>query len=211
MTTKRRKLTPVEKRKARNLCRQRDGDRCNDPNCGVSGEAYHKEKGRDFDLDHVDDDPYNNPSDGSNWQLLCHPCNVRKISKRGARRPFFSRYNEFKEEYAYARERADGRGDLRERDWRFDRLAGRSESLAKNQEAYPKFLRWLDILMHRKSVWPRKELIDALAKKAEVSQETIARYLDKESSVVSDYIIEFSKESGASVVRRRRPEERLEE
>lgn len=29
-------------------------------------------------IDHIDNNPYNNPDDGSNYQLLCHPCNIRK-------------------------------------------------------------------------------------------------------------------------------------
>lgn len=29
-------------------------------------------------MDHIDNNPDNNPQDGSNYELLCHPCNIKK-------------------------------------------------------------------------------------------------------------------------------------
>ena len=37
-------------------------------------------------VDHIDNDKKNNPADGSNWQLLCDACNVRKRLQYKARK-----------------------------------------------------------------------------------------------------------------------------
>ena len=34
--------------------------------------------GRQAQVDHVDGNSWNNPADGSNWQLLCHVCHGKK-------------------------------------------------------------------------------------------------------------------------------------
>lgn len=57
---------------ARCICIARDGRNC--PKCN----KYFHNLENVVHVDHIDGNPQNNPDDGSNWQLLCHSCNVQK-------------------------------------------------------------------------------------------------------------------------------------
>lgn len=45
--------------------------------CKLCGRQIHVLNHK-IEVDHIDNDPLNNPKDGSNFQLLCKPCNVKK-------------------------------------------------------------------------------------------------------------------------------------
>jgi len=74
------------------LCVYRDGERC--AACGwepgMPPTKIHKkypiinDNLQRLELDHTDNNPWNNPADGSNWRLLCRTCNVLKgVEQRG--------------------------------------------------------------------------------------------------------------------------------
>jgi len=66
----RRKLSNPELEYARNLCAYRDNGIC--PLCSqLISSSDHVS-----DIHHIDGNSYNNPKDGSNWQLTHHSCNV---------------------------------------------------------------------------------------------------------------------------------------
>lgn len=72
------KLSTRQLEQARCLCLARDGRICNECKkdiCNLNAVV---------EVDHVDGNDENNPKDGSNWQLLCHSCNVKKwhVQKR---------------------------------------------------------------------------------------------------------------------------------
>ena len=61
---------------ARCICIARDGNvclGCNKPLSELQNVVH---------VDHKDGNKDNNPQDGSNWQLLCHSCNVQKWHKQ---------------------------------------------------------------------------------------------------------------------------------
>ncbi len=198
-----RPLTAAQKKKARALCAERDGDRCNDPSCHIAGPKYRQKAGRNLDLDHIDRNPINNPTDGSNWQLLCHPCNCKR-SPRGKQRN--ERFNGIKklEEYRKSKKEREWIGPD---EWMWQRDRMMPAQMKKNMEAEPLFreaaLRYAD-----KHIEPtRKKLIDYACEKAKVSQQTGARYLDKMCSESGD--LKYDENSnGEMTVRRRTEEER---
>ena len=57
---------------ARNLCLARDGYNCQ--GCGLSLNKLNTI----VNVHHKDGNRENNPIGGSNWELLCHPCNIEK-------------------------------------------------------------------------------------------------------------------------------------
>lgn len=61
---------------ARALCIGRDGRNC--VKCGLMFTKLNSV----VNVDHTDGNSENNPIDGSNWQLLCHSCNVQKFHRQ---------------------------------------------------------------------------------------------------------------------------------
>ena len=201
-----RKLTKAQKKKARDLCRRRDGDRCNNPACGISGATYRRNIGRDLDLDHIDKNPKNNPTDGSNHQLLCHPCNCRKDPRGKRRNPKFNGIKKLEEYYLNKSRRGnfDGAKDL-------DRVYDGSipPTMRKNLAAEPAFRRTVGEMIGKAGKMERSELLNAACEKAECHQSTGSNYLDKMCSLAGVYICEL--EGKDWYVRERLPEERYDD
>lgn len=182
-------LNSTQKRKARDLVRERDGDRCSlGLLCNhISGEEYRKQTGNDFDLHHLDRNRANNPADGSNWALACHPCNCKNDPRGKTKRPKFAKFRNLKNrvavnEYVYERE-WEGEKELQ---WRGARE--KSATMKKNEYSEPIFRTSVREFVNLKGIVKRKDLIDACCEKAGCSQATGSRYLDKMASFFGEYI-----------------------
>jgi len=66
------KLNSKQIEYARSICLARDGYACK-----ICGVLIHELKSV-CNIDHIDGNPDHNPLNGSNWQISCHPCNVKK-------------------------------------------------------------------------------------------------------------------------------------
>ena len=189
-------LTPGKAKKARELCRQRDGDKC--AVCGKDGKVYRHEKKRDFDLDHIDGNKKNNPSDGSNWQLACHSCNCKKDPRGVRAQPYFNGVNRLKK----ARERTKERERSEQWEQENDRLI--PPSMRANLEREPIFRRTALMLMKSRTRMKRKDLLDACCESSGASQQAGSNYLDKMCSELGTFLCETKLEEGKRYVLWRR-------
>ena len=89
----------AQKQAARDVVRKRDGDKCSlGIKCDyITGDEYRKKVGHDFDLHHLDRNVENNPKNGSNHALACHPCNCARDPRGPAVRPKFASHLRLKE------------------------------------------------------------------------------------------------------------------
>lgn len=172
-------LNSTQKRKARELCRERDGDKCSiGIRCNnITGDEYRKQSGHDFDLHHLDRNRENNPVDGSNHALACHPCNCAQDPRGKTTRPKFSKFRNLKNRVSKNEgERVwDG-----EREWRWSDEKAKPATMKKNEQAEPLFkMGVIKMVREQGGISKRKDLLDAGAEIAGCSQATAARYLDK--------------------------------
>lgn len=178
-------LNSTQTRKAREICRERDGDRCTYSGCGKTGEEYRKEKGRDLDLHHLDCNRNNNPWDGSNWSLMCHSCNCKHDPRGNRKRPYFSSYKNLKNPKGV---NESERGWDGEREWRWSENRVKPAAMKKNEAAEPIYrskVREMIALMG--GIAKRKDVIDACSEAAGCAQATGSRYLDKMASFFGEF------------------------
>jgi len=135
---------------------KRDGSQC--AWCGVS------DKIKQLVIDHIDNNNDNNPSDGSNYQLLCRRHNTLKgIRAKKEQRPLAQ----------YTRPVIDTM----------------PATMQKNQEAEPKFVKWLkEYLKEYGELEYETCLVDG-ACIADCSQVTIGRYIEKHTSQYGPFYI----------------------
>lgn len=199
-------LTESEVKRAKVLVRSRDGDKC--WVCTRSGRSYRHEKHKDFDLDHVDHNPRNNPEDGSNWKLACHRCNSKRTPRGARKQPMFNGINRLKDYRKNKQERARERGWAGTEEWAWIRDRLMPAQMVKNKEAEPVFRRVVMMMVERYGTPTRKAVIDAASEAARISQQTGARYLDKMCSEWGELIYD-EPEGKEMIVRMRTPEERI--
>ena len=188
-------LSKTEKDRARTVCRRRNKHTIG--KCGVCGRPepeYIDEKKRQMDLDHIDGDPDNNPPDGSNWQLACHSCNVKKNPRGKRKQPYFNGIERLKE-YQSRREA------MRE-----DNLPIPA-TMQKNREAEPLFRKSVERLITRYGKMARGDVVDAASEAAGVSQATGTRYLDKMCSLLGGFRYTKDQETKILYVERRDDEQ----
>jgi hypothetical protein len=123
------------------------------PQCAWCGVS---DKVKQLIIDHIDNNNDNNPNDGSNYQLLCRRHNALKsIRAKHEHRP-----------QQFVRPVIDTM----------------PATMQKNQEAEPKFVKWLkEYLKENGELEYQTCLVDG-ACIADCSQVTIGRYLEKHSS-----------------------------
>lgn len=158
------KLTRTQSRNALLFVQKRDGNGCQMAP-GKKSHDGHKCKGPSI-LDHIDNDPENNPKDGSNFQELCKGHNARK-NPRGR-----GRFHKV----------LHGRGkNIREteREWENDRLKVETLALKLNLEREPLFRLAAKRIVAKHGIVNRKDLIDACCEACGASYQTGCRYLDK--------------------------------
>jgi hypothetical protein len=179
-------LNSTQKRKARELCRERDGDKCSiGIRCNnITGEEYRKQSGHDFDLHHLDRNRENNPIDGSNHALACHPCNCAQDPRGKTMRPKFSGFKYLKNKVVKESERVwEG-----EKEWRWRDSKEKPAAMKKNEISEPIFRAKVRELIAMKSgIAKRKDIIDACSEAAGCAQSTGSRYLDKLASYFGEY------------------------
>ena len=171
------RLSGPKRRKLYELLARRDGERC-----FVGGE-----RGNFWTLliDHADNDNQNN--DPVNLHLMCRSINGAK-NPRG----FGRKKKQSSSVYVCVSEE-----DYSEA---LEPVRTTSAELKKNEQAEPDFRHWLFIEIWRKGRLPLEEVIDCGAAVAGCSQETIKRYLRKESSRVRLYQILEEPETGRKYV-----------
>lgn len=200
------KLTSAETRHARKLCKERDGDKCSlnlkdGSPCNRPGKEYRKEKRRDLDLHHKDDNPENNPQDGSNWALACHSCNCRQTPRGKRKHPYFAGFKNLKELYE---SKSKGKRSWQdEREWQYAQRNIKPATMRKNEEAEPLFRGAVNELITKLGEMKRKDLLDAASERANCSQSTGARYLDKLISLFGEYDCNPDKDNEMVVTRRK--------
>ena len=191
------KLTPSETRHARDMVRERDGNKC--AKCGKTFNEYFHEKKRDFDLHHVDANPANNPEDGSNWQLMCHPCNCKNDP---AQHPGKRNYSFNK---AFELPSTSEREHVGEDEWKWRERVQKPATMKKNEAAEPMFRIAVEKQMNKYGVRKRKDLLDECCESCteqgtSLSQATGARYLDKMCSDFGKYKYDKDPATGEMIV-----------
>lgn len=175
-------LTSAQKKKARELCRKRDGDQCSiKKRCdGIGGDEYRKQTGRDFDLHHKDRNPENNPADGSNHALACHACNCANDPRGKTTKPKFSAFRHLKKGMSE-------RTWEEEKEFKWSQARIKPATMKKNEKAEPVFRKKVEEVVGTLVVVRRKDLIDGCSEAAECSQAAGSRYLDKLCSFFGKY------------------------
>lgn len=190
------KLSPAERSDAWDLCAKRNGKRCK--------RCRRRATKGDSVVDHVDNNASNNPKDGHNWQILCRSCNTKKNPRGAGRRGIDARHKMHSLERERGRDNA-GANDV-PNEPEDDRTRADSESMRRNIERKPKFLEWLKGMLYDMQTIAVEDVVNGGAKIADLSQQTVRRYLDQECSITGD--CEYYKvESGARHVRFRKDSE----
>lgn len=189
-------LNSTQKRKARELCRERDGDKCTYPGCMITGEHYRSKHHRDFDLHHRDRNRSNNPKDASNWSLMCHSCNCKHDPRGRTRTPKFGSFKMLKNRAVSVSE--SERVWEGEKEWRWNQAKEKPAAMKKNEQFEPVFRKQaMEIIAHKNGIIKRKDLIDACSEASGCSQATGSRYLDKMASLVGMLSYAGKNESGS--------------
>ncbi len=190
------KLDKDARASAWDFCAKRDGKRCK--------RCKHKATPRSSVVDHVDNNPLNNPKHGRNWQILCHSCNTKKNPRGAGKRGIDARHK------MRSLEREGERGRAREANRDADhapedaRPQADSESMRRNIERKPKFLEWLEGLLMDMQTVAVEDIVNGGAKVAGLSQQTIRRYLDQECSIAGECEYYVLEQGGARHVRFRK-------
>ena len=150
-------------KQARALCLKRDGAGC----CRCPRWKREQQALSLLVLDHKDNDPANNPRNGSNWQLLCRAHNHLK-NPRGKGR--------------FHPERALRIEDLRT-------TQPQSAEMEKNQYSEPIFTEWLRQELEDNNEIHIDEAINSGAYIADCSQKTVQRYINKHASSAGEFIL----------------------
>jgi len=131
-------------------------------------------------LHHVDNDSKNNPADGSNWMLICRSCNntlhPRGQSKRGCR---------VRHKIHYVREGGGEREGGRERAYEETDGIKMSGEMKKSIICVPKFEKFLELLMRKFTVMVVEDFVNATSKELNISQNTVRRYLNRETNPIN--------------------------
>jgi hypothetical protein len=120
-------------------------------------------------VDHIDNDKANNPEDGTNWQLLCDSCNIKKNPRGPQKSSMFSSHKHLN--LSHKRE--------------IENLKVRYMTMAKNLAAEPTFRQFTERTLKTHGALKKSELLNAGAedfhlKTGEtISQQALAKYLDK--------------------------------
>lgn len=168
-----RKLRANERKEAFRFCAERDGDSQCKMRPGESLSDGHTCAGR-LILHHIDNNPCNNPTDGSNWMILClghnHRCNPRgKVSFHNPK--YAKRLGEFRLEWM-KRERI------------------RSESLRRNIIAEPIATEFIERTMQSNERVQLKDLVNGA--RQEVRLQTEMRYGKKRrESIGRKAVVEY--------------------
>jgi hypothetical protein len=205
------KLNSEEINAAKLKCATRDGLRCNNPECHKKpGEKYldshNQEKKTYLELDHVDGNPENNPSDGSNWQLLCVPCNRLKSAPDRKRKPKFQGHIEFRKSLELKIKRY-GKANK-------ERLLMQYATMEKNRNAEPIVKDFINKTVESLGSVEKSVLINAAAEEVSlrsegtISQQAVKNYLDKKCNPINGTLeyFEHPKQSGHWMVRKRKEE-----
>jgi hypothetical protein len=207
------KLNSEEINAAKLKCATRDGLRCNNPECHKKpGETYldshNQEKKTYLELDHVDGNPENNPPDGSNWQLLCVPCNRLKSAPDRKRKPKFRSFEQLKK-CKLERVRKYGKMNT-------ESLLVQYASMQKNLVAEPIVTVFIDRTVEDLGSVDRSVLINAAAQevslqtkgKSSIGQGAVRGYLDRRCNPINGTLeyFEHPKQSGHWMVRKRKEE-----
>jgi hypothetical protein len=165
----------------------------------MTGEKYREEKGRDFDLHHLDCNRENNPWDGSNWSLMCHSCNCKHDPRGRRRRPYFSNYKYLMNPKGVSKSE---RGWDGEKEWKWSESRVKPAAMKKNEAAEPVFRSKVrEMVALQGGIAKRKDLIDACSEAAGCAQATGSRYLDKMASFFGEftYVVRMDDETGTMV------------
>lgn len=181
------KLNTEGRLAAYELCQKRDGHRCK--RCRKGPKTVGPLK-----VDHIDNDPHNNPKNGKNWQLLCHACNIKKNPRGPGRRGIDARHRLLSLEKERERES--------ERDGESERIRARTMEMQRNIDCEPKFKTWIEGMIGELSSLDVNDLVNAAANYVGCSQQTIRRYLDKVTSFTGEYEY-YTDEEGKRRVRAR--------
>jgi len=144
------------------LCVERDGDKCALQDSTCAGNRV---------LDHKDNNPKNNPPDGSNWQILCRSHNRRK--NPGAPRRFSNNFaGRLKMGYSQEVKRGRNREGIP--------IRGMSAEMRKSEEAKPKILKWIkdEIAKDKDRRIETLEAVNSGACIGDVKQKSVGEYID---------------------------------
>ena len=184
------RMRPKKRAAADQLCRTRDGEKCVDcgrvPVAEVKDEQFETHQ---LIVHHRNNDPSDNPADGSNWILLCQRCNIKRDPRGKRTCPKFSSHLRLKE----ARERAHPQFvPLRHemiyppaRDIEGDVPRVRNMEMAKNLQAEPLFIEFVTKIVSKHVQVNKLDLLDAGAQNFRnktgntISQQALGSYLKK--------------------------------
>jgi len=165
-----------------NVCAMRDGGiYCR--HCGrkVGDPTTEKERARGqpqylekMQVDHIDGDPNNNPPDGTNWQLLCMTCNLKKGNQ--PEHPVTSPREKRMAEIV-RKEKTSLQDAAHEVKQKVDYSAG-DVSVQINGICQARFVDWLMSKIKHYGVYPKKDAINGGAYIAGCNILTTKRYLE---------------------------------
>jgi hypothetical protein len=154
------------------ILKKRDGPQCSW--CGVS------DKVKRLVIDHIDNSNDNNPSDGSNYQLLCWRHNILKgIKAKKERQP----------PQQHTRPIIDTM----------------PATMQKNLEAEPKFVTWLKGYLKEYGELEYETCLVDGACIADCSQVTIGRYLEKHTSQYGPFFVYSTDDKKVHFIKLRTP------
>lgn len=186
-----RSWTPSVRKEAFEWCVKANGKAC------VSVKHDEGRAFRQWDIHHKDGDRTHNPPDGSNWALMCHPCNVRESPHGPPMHDRFSTHLHFKESRTYQRTR--------------ERLAVKTLAMQRNVTAEPIVREFAREKIKEKGEVGLEDLIDAAAEevlrrtksRCSITQERVRLYLDKMLNPLTGEYEIFEDEDGVEWIRRR--------
>ena len=188
------KLNTEGRLAAYELCQKRDGHICK--RCRKGPKTVGPLK-----VDHIDNDPHNNPKNGKNWQLLCHACNIKKNPRGPGKRGIRLRHKLL---YLGREEQSknEGQGASESADLRVRVL---SAEMKKNVECEWRFREWLIETLTELQVMARSDATDGGAEHLtrlgySITQQTTDRYLQKMTSFVGQVEV-FTGEDGRRYIR----------
>jgi hypothetical protein len=184
-------LTSAQKRKARELCKNRDGDKCSiGIKCNnITGDEYRAQTGHDFDLHHKDRNRSNNPKDGSNHALACHPCNCAADPRGKTTRPKFSAFKPLKN-------RLKTKTNKYGKSWSPEQLEKMPSQMKASYDYKQKFPEVLAVVMNSdeilveidgRKVAIQEDVVDTCAHEIGCSPEVALKYLRGECSLFGEY------------------------
>ena len=132
-------------------------------------------------LHHCDNDSKNNPADGSNWLLVCRSCN-HILNPRGKSKRSQSA---LRHKLHYIREGGGEREGVRERGYEETDGVKMSGEMKKSIICVPKFEKFLELLMRTFTVMVVEDFVNATSKELNISQNTVRRYLNRETNPIN--------------------------